>query len=83
VKDDLGLPVIRITFDIYENERLMYAFMQDKAEELLQEMGAGMDGVRGSYPTAAVKPGSKQRYRCCGEIQLKSAYSNTLHLRSY
>jgi len=40
VKDDLGMPVIRITFDIYENERLMYAFMQDKAEELLQEMGA-------------------------------------------
>ena len=40
VKDDLGLPVTRITFDIYDNEKKMYAYVQDRAEEIMKEMGA-------------------------------------------
>ena len=40
VKVPLGMPVIRITFDIYDNEKRMYAYLQDRSEELMQEMGA-------------------------------------------
>jgi gluconate 2-dehydrogenase alpha chain len=39
-RDRLGLPVIRITLDIYENERRALAFMQDRMEEIAWEMGA-------------------------------------------
>ncbi len=34
------MPVTRITFDIGDNEKKMYAFMQDKAEAIMKEMGA-------------------------------------------
>lgn len=40
VKDPLGMPVIRITFDMYDNEKKMCAFVQDKAEAIMEEMGA-------------------------------------------
>ncbi len=40
VTDRTGRPVIRITFDIGENERRLIAFMQDKAEALARRMGA-------------------------------------------
>ncbi|NPD68660.1 hypothetical protein HN018_22855 (plasmid) [Lichenicola cladoniae] len=39
-KDDLGQPVTRITFDIHQNERRLTDFLQDKADNLLQRMGA-------------------------------------------
>jgi len=39
-RDRMGLPVIRITMDIYDNERRALAFMQDRLEKLAREMGA-------------------------------------------
>ena len=38
--DDLGQPVTRITFDIYDNERRLMSFLQERADLLLQSMGA-------------------------------------------
>ncbi|QIN83456.1 hypothetical protein GBA63_13035 [Rubrobacter tropicus] len=35
-----GLPVVRITCDLRENERRLAEFMEGKAEEILREMGA-------------------------------------------
>lgn len=40
VTDALDRPVIRITFDIGENEKRMIPWLQDRAEEIAQEMGA-------------------------------------------
>ncbi|MDQ0390489.1 GMC oxidoreductase [Labrys monachus] len=40
VVDDLGRPVIRITFDIGDNERRLMAFLQDRAERIARRMGA-------------------------------------------
>ena len=40
VRDAFGRPVIRITFDQYENERRLLTFLQDRAVRLLEEMGA-------------------------------------------
>ncbi len=40
VCDSLGRPVVRITFDVYDNERCTTNFLQDKAVELLNAMGA-------------------------------------------
>ncbi len=40
VCDSLGRPVVRITFNIYDNERRAIAFLQDKAAALLRRMGA-------------------------------------------
>jgi len=41
VRDPLGRPVIRITFNTYENERRLLGFLQDRAVRLLEAMGAG------------------------------------------
>ncbi|MCC7008284.1 MAG: GMC family oxidoreductase [Acidobacteria bacterium] len=40
VKDPLGFPVCRITFDFKENERRVAAFVQEKAVQWLQAAGA-------------------------------------------
>lgn len=40
----LGLPVVRITWDIHENERLMMGHLEGKVREILREMGASGDG---------------------------------------
>ena len=40
VKDRLGRPVIRITFDIGENERKLMKYLQDRAEKIAIGMGA-------------------------------------------
>jgi gluconate 2-dehydrogenase alpha chain len=40
VRDPLGVPVVRITFDIYDNERHALTFLQDRAGQLLTSMGA-------------------------------------------
>jgi gluconate 2-dehydrogenase alpha chain len=40
VTDSLGRPVIRITFDIGDNERKLMQFLQDRAEEIAKRMGA-------------------------------------------
>jgi gluconate 2-dehydrogenase alpha chain len=39
-KSGLGLPVLRITYDLQENEHRMSDFMEARAEDLLREMGA-------------------------------------------
>ncbi len=39
VKDQIGMPVLRITYNAYENEIKACAFMQNKAENILKEMG--------------------------------------------
>jgi gluconate 2-dehydrogenase alpha chain len=39
-RSGLGLPVVRITYDLQENEHRMSEFMEAKAEEILREMGA-------------------------------------------
>ncbi|WP_172327669.1 GMC family oxidoreductase [Mangrovicoccus sp. HB161399] len=40
VTDDLGRPVVRITFDIGGNEKKMIPWLQDRAEEIARGMGA-------------------------------------------
>ncbi len=39
-RSGLGLPVLRITYDMQPNEHRMMEFMEQKAQEILQEMGA-------------------------------------------
>jgi len=39
-RDPQGIPVIRITFDAYDNERRVLDFLQQRADELLGRMGA-------------------------------------------
>jgi gluconate 2-dehydrogenase alpha chain len=46
VTDDLGRPVIRITFDIYENERKLIAFLQERALRIATRMGATQTWAR-------------------------------------
>jgi gluconate 2-dehydrogenase alpha chain len=41
VRDAAGVPVIRITFDVGDNEPRVLSFLQDRAEPLLAKMGAG------------------------------------------
>ena len=39
-KSGLGLPLVRITYDLRENEQRLAQHMEGKAEEILREMGA-------------------------------------------
>ncbi len=39
-KSDLGLPLVRITYEMQENEHRLSDWMEAKAEEILREMGA-------------------------------------------
>jgi gluconate 2-dehydrogenase alpha chain len=39
-RDASGMPVVRITCDLRENERRLAEFMEGKSEEILREMGA-------------------------------------------
>jgi gluconate 2-dehydrogenase alpha chain len=39
-KSGLGLPVLRITYDLHENERKLADWMERKSEEILRAMGA-------------------------------------------
>jgi gluconate 2-dehydrogenase alpha chain len=41
VRDPLGLPVIRVTFDLKDNERRAALFLQDKLNQWLKAAGAG------------------------------------------
>jgi gluconate 2-dehydrogenase alpha chain len=40
IKDATGCPVVRITFDIGENERRLMSFLQGRAERIARRMGA-------------------------------------------
>lgn len=51
-KDAYGLPLLRITFDYLDQDKEMVAFMGEKAEELMKEMGADIvvaNKKKGSY----------------------------------
>ena len=39
-KDEIGMPVIRITFNLYENEKKANAYFNPKMEAVLKTMGA-------------------------------------------
>ncbi len=41
-RDPLGFPVVRVTFRYHENEERLAGFLQDRAEGVLREMGAGV-----------------------------------------
>lgn len=40
VKDAHGRPVVRITFDVGENEKMMIPYVQDRAVQIAEKMGA-------------------------------------------
>ncbi|HZO96970.1 MAG TPA: GMC family oxidoreductase [Gaiellaceae bacterium] len=40
VRDAFGLPVLRVTFDLHDQEKARHAFVTAKAEQLLKEAGA-------------------------------------------
>jgi gluconate 2-dehydrogenase alpha chain len=39
-KDNLGQPLLRITFDWHDNDQKLYKFLQGKAQQVLKEMNA-------------------------------------------
>ena len=39
-KDDLGVPVLRLTFDVYDNEKRMAAYLTEKLTAIHKEAGA-------------------------------------------
>src|SRR5829696_4842736 len=39
-RDRSGMPLVRITYDLRENEQRLAAWMEDRSEEILREMGA-------------------------------------------
>jgi len=57
--DDLGMPRIRITFDVYDNEKKANSYINPKLEDALKAMGA--DQVW-SYPDPAVIPINSHAY---------------------
>ena len=64
-RSGLGLPVIRITYDLRDNERRMAAWMMDKAAECLKEMGASrtwhgpaLTGVCSSHDVGGCRMGN-------------------------
>jgi gluconate 2-dehydrogenase alpha chain len=52
VRDSSGMPVVRITFDIYENEQRAMAYLQERAIELLRRMGATCTWRDGFFESA-------------------------------
>ncbi|MGO8899879.1 MAG: GMC family oxidoreductase [Isosphaeraceae bacterium] len=64
-RSGLGLPVIRITYDLRENERRLSAWMMNKAEECLKAMGASrtwhgpsLTGVCSSHDVGGCRMGN-------------------------
>jgi gluconate 2-dehydrogenase alpha chain len=58
-KDDLGLPIIRLTFNLYDNEKTANTYINGKLEEALKEMGATQTW---SYPDPANIPVNSHAY---------------------
>jgi gluconate 2-dehydrogenase alpha chain len=63
-RSGVGLPVIRITYDLRENERRLAAWMMNKAQECLKAMGASrtwqgpaMTGVCSSHDVGGCRMG--------------------------
>ena len=58
-KDPLGLPIIRLTFDLYDNEKKANAYINGKLEEALKAMGAEQAW---SFPDPANIPVNSHAY---------------------
>jgi gluconate 2-dehydrogenase alpha chain len=58
-KDELGMPVIRITFNLMENEKKANQYINGKLEEVLKQMGASQTW---SYPDPANIPINSHAY---------------------
>jgi len=52
VKDALGIPVLRVTFDLHAQEKARHAFITAKTEHLLKEAGASETWV--SFPALPI-----------------------------
>ena len=59
VTDDLGMPIIRLTFNLYDNEHKANTFINGKLEEVLKAMGASQTW---SYPDPANIPVNSHAY---------------------
>lgn len=57
--DDLGMPRIRITFDVYDNEKKANTYINKKLEEVMSAMGAKQTW---SYPGPAPIPVNSHAY---------------------
>jgi len=57
--DDLGMPRIRITFSLYDNEKKASAYINPKLEAVLKSMGAAQTW---SYPDPATIPINSHAY---------------------
>jgi gluconate 2-dehydrogenase alpha chain len=57
--DDLGMPRIRITFDVYDNEKKANTYINQKLEEVMSSMGAKQTW---SYPGPAPIPVNSHAY---------------------
>jgi gluconate 2-dehydrogenase alpha chain len=58
-KDDIGMPVVRVTFNLGENEKKANQWMNPKMEAVLKEMGASRTW---SYPDPANIPINSHAY---------------------
>jgi len=59
VTDDLGVPKIRLTFNLYDNEHTANAYINPKLEDVLKAMGASQTW---SYPDPANIPVNSHAY---------------------
>lgn len=50
-KDDLGVPVARLTFDVYDNEKKMAAYLTEKMTPILEAAGASQIWVAERHPS--------------------------------
>lgn len=57
--DELGMPRIRVTFDLYDNEKKANAYVNPKLEDALKTMGADQTW---SFPDPAVIPINSHAY---------------------
>jgi gluconate 2-dehydrogenase alpha chain len=58
-KDDLGMPIIRLTFNLYDNEKTANKYINGQLEEALKSMGASQVW---SYPDPANIPVNSHAY---------------------
>jgi gluconate 2-dehydrogenase alpha chain len=58
-KDDLGMPIIRLTFNLYDNEKTANTYINGKLEDALKAMGASQTW---SYPDPANIPVNSHAY---------------------
>ena len=55
-KDPIGMPIIRLTFNLYENEKTANAYINGELEKALKAMGADRPGP---IPTRPISPSTR------------------------